>query len=1010
MSKYYSCLRAFFVGISLLLGWSAQAQQLSSFSLIGPASGTVAHVAGNGQGNVQIAWHASAYPGIGTVQYSWLADTLGAPFGTGQHLFNIPSNTFGTDTTLTLNTGTLNSLLGALGLANGDTLKLRWTVLASVTNQDTLLAMDTFRIDVVQGAIQVGASGLSPFNLLAPATNATLFLNGSASQTAVVRWMAARDSAGGSVTYKFLANVPGQGFALPLIRRISDNNGIDTTLTLTYGYLDTLVGALGVAPGAGVTLDWTVQANSSTDSLLADSVFHITILRGTLSAPLAAFRLISPADSSTIILSGAQGQTATVLFHPATTYNAPGVTYLFQAIAQNGTFNLPLFDQLADNMGMDTMVTLNYATLDSLLQANGVAQQDSITLKWRITATDASGTQVYSDTFNITLVRGGLSSLRAFYLLAPADSAVINVGGAGSTPATIRWTAAGGIGTRYSFLASPSVGNLTLSNALLQLASGNNGRDTSLTLTYGQIDTLLNTNGIAIGDSIVLQWTVLASDTFANTRFAMDTFTITFKRNGVVNALGAFELLTPPSNFQLVLTGNGQTASTNFSWMHAQANNNLPVRYSIEFYRSNGVTVPFLTLPSNLNGADTNATVFLNALYTPLQQMGFGMGDTVQGYWTVRASDTSTSRLANMPHNIAFILDTLLVNPLAAFNLVSPSTGATITTQGTAGVSHTFTWRRTKDPVAPNTTIRYRWVASAVQTGAFMPTIRFTANNGGLDTAFTITNGRLDSLLSANGIAFGTTYALRWSAEAYTQVKSRLANEVRLINIVRGTIVANLGAFTYVAPANNTSLFVNGQSNNLATFLWTSAKSNISGAGTTTYTWLAARTPNGIRNAPLFSIKSNNGGVDTMLTIPYGTLDFYLLSNNVAFGDSLVLFYTIRAVNGTDTAYTPGSRKIALVRGHTYGLGIGQLEGTAGLALYPNPAVDVLHVQVHTPAANAVLHIADAAGRIVLVRQAGDIYEGQVLELPTNGLAPGLYFLQLEAANGTAVQRFEVTR
>jgi photosystem II stability/assembly factor-like uncharacterized protein len=128
-------------------------------------------------------------------------------------------------------------------------------------------------------------------------------------------------------------------------------------------------------------------------------------------------------------------------------------------------------------------------------------------------------------------------------------------------------------------------------------------------------------------------------------------------------------------------------------------------------------------------------------------------------------------------------------------------------------------------------------------------------------------------------------------------------------------------------------------------------------------------------------------------------------------------------VNGG--AATPGSSYTATVPG-TYDVDFGidngiciqvvsgQLmytgteNGTSenGITLYPNPATDKVNLNVVNKAASA--NIYDVNGRLVSSQSV--IVEGNVTTIPTNTLAPGIYFLQTLDAQGAALARFRFVK
>lgn len=119
---------------------------------------------------------------------------------------------------------------------------------------------------------------LSAFRLLAPANAATLTVAPLQTDEAILRWTrSAADTF--TVKYTWLAVPAGGSFATPSQSMQAGNGGLDTTLTLTYGFMDGVLANLGLKPGDSIVLDWTVRAVADTLERLADQAFRITLKR-----------------------------------------------------------------------------------------------------------------------------------------------------------------------------------------------------------------------------------------------------------------------------------------------------------------------------------------------------------------------------------------------------------------------------------------------------------------------------------------------------------------------------------------------------------------------------------------------------------------------------------------------------------------------------------------------------------------------------------------------------------
>lgn len=144
----------------------------------------------------------------------------------------------------------------------------------------------------------------------------------------------------------------------------------------------------------------------------------------------------------------------------------------------------------------------------------------------KFTAISAYGNNLYLDNFKIEP-----AAPTAFALLSPPDSALVLVAGPAQTPIDISWNKAASLtNPSYTWLIKTPTGSFT--SPLAAIPSNNGGADTTLTLTVAQVDALLAANGVALGDTANLEWTVRAV-AGSDTVFALKQFFIRLVRLGV---------------------------------------------------------------------------------------------------------------------------------------------------------------------------------------------------------------------------------------------------------------------------------------------------------------------------------------------------------------------------------------------------------------------------------------------------------------------------------------------
>lgn len=384
---------------------------------------------------------------------------------------------------------------------------------------------------------------LSAFTLVSPANNSTVVGVPGSSTPVNITWNRSNRSVqlpgNAPVTYNWVIDLPGGNFTTPIATIAANNGGLDTALTLTLGQVDALLAANNVLPGGSVVAIWSVRATSNALNRLASVPFNITLTRSSIPDTLSNFALLGPANNTTLTVT--QGNTTPVNINwrrSARSQSGPAVTYEWLVDVPAGTFATPLATIPANSAGVDSVLTLTQNQIDALLASNGVAFGGTIALKWTVRATSGNLNKLAVAPFNITLTRGIPDTLSAFNLLSPPNNTRIVVEGDGNAPVNITWSASvrpNAAGVTYAWIADPA-GNFT--TPLVSLPSNNSGADAGLTLTVAQVNALLVTNNIAIGDSVTLQWTVRATATGATpalTRLANQTFSIKLVRGIITN-------------------------------------------------------------------------------------------------------------------------------------------------------------------------------------------------------------------------------------------------------------------------------------------------------------------------------------------------------------------------------------------------------------------------------------------------------------------------------------------
>ncbi len=247
---------------NLTLGRNKPIVTLGSFNLNSPANNSSVSVEEGNTSLVNINWTKSS----NATRYKWFATTATGSFATP--LFTSNSNNAGADTILSLPSGTIDLLLNSFGVKRNDSITVKWTVY-SYLNTDSVKANQDWNVTLVRKRI------LGSFNLTAPANNARVEVEQNSTTPIVISWSASAKAN----TYKWKAATLTGNFNAPLLNLASDISGTDTKLTLTSGAIDAILASNSIAKGDSITLQWSVFAYETTDSLKAVETFNVKLVR-----------------------------------------------------------------------------------------------------------------------------------------------------------------------------------------------------------------------------------------------------------------------------------------------------------------------------------------------------------------------------------------------------------------------------------------------------------------------------------------------------------------------------------------------------------------------------------------------------------------------------------------------------------------------------------------------------------------------------------------------------------
>lgn len=920
---------------------------LYNFDLLSPADSAFLMLEGNNNATVDITWESA---GEG-VNYIWELDALfGGTFNPA--IVSVPSNVFGSDTTLTLDLATIESLLNQNGINIGDTAFLQWRVKAS-NGIDSLYSNNVNALYVERGII------LNDFSLLSPPNQFSATIEGSGTNEIDITWT----SSAANATYEWLLDASGNNFSNPLISVLSNNNGADTILTLDFATVDALLADAGLNQGDTVDLIWTVRAFAANDSIEALQTFDLQLIRGGV---LNSFDLLSPPSGTAATIVGNPNNEVAISWSSS---NATA-TYKWYLDLAGNNFSNPIAVIESANNGLDTNLTLDFASIDGVLAGAGLNIGDSVDLIWNVRAFDGGDYLWAMNNFDLQLTRG--SVLSNFNLLSPPSGTAATISGPENQTVSISWNSAGA-NVNYVWYLDAAGNNF--SNPIVSVPAANSGSDTTLVLDFATIDAVLNGAGVSVGSTANLIWTVRAFDG-SDSLQAIDIFTLDLTRG---NITPIFDLISPPDNTSLLVQGNGSTPvnitwenipNYTYDWVLALRGSNLQalVLSPIESNNSgnaNELTLDFATIDAVLGGAN-------------LLGATFNIGDTANLEWAVRATNGIDTIFSSSVFNIDLVRG-IVPND---FSLIGPADGFTAAVEGDADTELTINWTSSFPGAA------YDWV---LRTSGANP-LELSRISAGTDTFLIVDFAAIDNLLNGAGLVIGDFANLEWTVETSLDAQIYEAeNAPFALNLTRGVLFTD---FELLSPPNNTRLLTSQDRSIPINITWENAQFN--GNSDVFYTWQLALAGTGFATI-LAEIDANSSGFDNSLDITMGDVLDVLDANGIAEGDSVETEWRVIAGNALNPGLTKFSNEFNLRIVRDFSISTQEiLSSKPSFNIYPNPASSWFNIEViHANNQAYSIEVFDLSGRSVY-GESGINSTNHTINFSTAGNLPqGMYVINI---------------
>ena len=139
---------------------------------------------------------------------------------------------------------------------------------------------------------------------------------------------------------------------------------------------------------------------------------HFTLFTAFLALSFfgyAQFNLVSPANNALLKSEGLGSSPVSINWTSQNTLMG-NVAYTWHLDSLSGNFSSPIVSVPANNMGADTMLTLDFTTVNAVLAGAGVQIGDTAALKWTVTASNGTST-IFSTSTGTSTIFSTITSL-----------------------------------------------------------------------------------------------------------------------------------------------------------------------------------------------------------------------------------------------------------------------------------------------------------------------------------------------------------------------------------------------------------------------------------------------------------------------------------------------------------------------------------------------------------------------------------------------------------------------
>jgi hypothetical protein len=249
------------------------------FNLKLPQPSQTVTIAGDAQQQVHFSWQGTKCPvDCGQPSFLLLLDTVESQFELPWRSFWVP----GSDSSFSVSFALLNQAFKDKQIAEGDSLILYWTAMAS-GNQQAHFPKQSNKLIRINGQLN---QECAPYQLSSPYHQFKIVLDGPANTPLNFKWQKTFTPLSNNPSYQLVFDTlqDHPNFFTPLIQFQTPNHGADTAINLRYLQLVSELDKVYGKNWKEVTLMWDAKAQIRGDYFQSIQAHQIQFIKGTLTS------------------------------------------------------------------------------------------------------------------------------------------------------------------------------------------------------------------------------------------------------------------------------------------------------------------------------------------------------------------------------------------------------------------------------------------------------------------------------------------------------------------------------------------------------------------------------------------------------------------------------------------------------------------------------------------------------------------------------------------------------